>query len=67
MPLASGSSKETISSNISELRKSGYPERQSIEIAFSKAGKGRKKKKAKKAESESESHREEKAEGYKEE
>lgn len=48
MPLLHGSSKEIISQNISELRHSGYPEKQSIAIAYSKAGKSRKKKKSKK-------------------
>ena len=33
MPLAKGKSSKTISKNISELRKSGYPEKQSIAIA----------------------------------
>lgn len=42
MPLASGSSQRTISSNISELRQSGYPEKQAIAIAYSKAGKSNK-------------------------
>lgn len=45
MPLMGGSSKEVISSNIAELRRSGYPEKQSIAIAYSHAGKSRKKKK----------------------
>lgn len=44
MPLKQGSNKHVISDNISELRKSGYPEKQSIAIAFSKAGKSNKKK-----------------------
>ena len=45
MPLLKGSSQETISKNISELRHSGYPEKQSIAIAMSKAGKSKKKRK----------------------
>ena len=43
MPLKKGSSQKTISSNISELRHSGRPERQSIAIAMSEAGKSKKK------------------------
>lgn len=39
MPLTSGSTQRAISSNISELYHSGYPERQSIAIAMKKAGK----------------------------
>ena len=42
-PLKKGSSKNVISSNISELRHSGYPMKQSVAIAMSKAGKSRKK------------------------
>ena len=41
MPLRKGSSKATISKNISELRHSGYPQRQSVAIAMSKAGKSK--------------------------
>ena len=37
MPLEKGKSKKTISSNISELRHSGYPEKQSVAIALSEA------------------------------
>lgn len=39
MPLKKGRSKKVISSNIRELRHSGRPEKQSIAIAMSKAGK----------------------------
>lgn len=41
MPLKEGSSEETISENIAELRRSGYPEKQAAAIAYSKAGKGK--------------------------
>lgn len=44
MPLKSGKSKKTVSKNISELRHSGYPQKQSIAIAMNKAGKSKKKK-----------------------
>lgn len=42
MPLEKGSSRETISHNISELRHAGHPEDQSIAIAMREAGKSRK-------------------------
>ena len=42
-----GSSKQAISSNISELMHSGRPQAQSIAIAMKKAGKSRKKKPSK--------------------
>ena len=42
-PLKKGSSQKVISANISELRHSGRPHRQSIAIAMSKAGKSYKK------------------------
>lgn len=48
MPLMHGSSKGVISANISELRHSGYPEKQAIAIAMDKAGKSNKSKKKKK-------------------
>lgn len=48
MPLIKGNSKEVIGSNIGELRNSGYPEKQAIAIAYSKAGKAKKSKKSKK-------------------
>ena len=37
MPLKKGKSKKVISSNIRELRHSGYPEKQAVAIAFSKS------------------------------
>ncbi len=44
MPLKKGKSQATISANISELRHSGYPQRQAIAIAMHSAGKSRKRK-----------------------
>ena len=44
MPLQAGKSKSTVSANISELVRSGRPEKQSIAIALEKAGRARKKK-----------------------
>jgi len=47
MPLRKGKSKRVIGENIAELRRSGYPEKQAIAIAYDKAGISRKKKKRK--------------------
>lgn len=42
MPLKPGKIDADISANISELVKSGYPQKQAIAIAMDKAGKSRK-------------------------
>jgi hypothetical protein len=43
MPLKKGSSRETVSKNIKELRHSGRPQKQAVAIALKKAGKSRRK------------------------
>jgi hypothetical protein len=44
MPLLAGKSAAVRSENIAELRRSGYPEKQAVAIAYSKQREGKRKK-----------------------
>tara|TARA_Y100000310_G_C20198498_1_gene585787 strand:- start:209 stop:349 length:141 start_codon:yes stop_codon:yes gene_type:complete len=44
MPLRKGKGKKTVASNIDELRRSGYPQKQAVAIAMATARNQRKRK-----------------------
>lgn len=43
MPLQKGKSRKVVSSNVREMRKAGYPQKQAVAAALRKAGKSKKK------------------------
>ena len=49
MPLKRGSSRETVSANIKEMKDAGYPQKQAVAAALNTAGKSNKGKGSKKS------------------